>query len=45
MFLSCCGIATYRIFEGLITAAKPANKTFGDLVTLMKDHQTLKEIL
>ena len=45
MLLSCYGIATYRTFKGLITPAKPANKTFGDLVILMKNYQTLKEIL
>ena len=41
MLLSCCGIATYRIFKGLTASAKPADKTFSDLVRLMKD-QNLK---
>ena len=42
MLLSCCGFATYRIFKGLTAPAKPAEKTFSDLVSLMKDHQNPK---
>ena len=45
MLLSCCGIATYRIFKGLTAQAKPVDKTVSDLVSLMKDHQNPKRNL
>ena len=44
MFLSCCGIATYRIFKELTAPAKSAKKKFSELVGLMKDQKTRKEI-
>ena len=42
MLLCCCESATYRIFKGLAAPAKPADKTFSDLVSLIKDHQNPK---
>ena len=42
MFLSCCGIATYRIFKGITAPAKSTDKKFSALVALMKDHQKSK---
>ena len=44
MLLSCCGIATYRIFKELTAAAKSTKKKFSELVGLMKDQKTQKEI-
>ena len=43
----CClvVITTYRILKGLTGPSKPADKTFSDLVSLMKDHQNLKKTL
>lgn len=42
ILLSSCGINTYRLFKGLTAPAKPADKTFQELVTLMKNHQNPK---
>ena len=44
MFLCCCGIATYRIFKELTAPAKSTKKNFSELVGLMKDQKTRKEI-
>ena len=44
MLLSCCGIATYRIFKELTAAAKSTKKKFSELVGLMKDQKSRKEI-
>ena len=42
MLLSCCGIAVYRIFKEVSEPAKPTDKTFSDLVSLIKDYQNPK---
>ena len=44
MLLSCCGIATYKTFKELTAAAKSTKKKFSELVGLMKDQKTQKEI-
>ena len=44
MLLSCCGIATYIIFKELRAAAKSTKKKFSELVGLIKDQKTRKEI-
>ena len=44
MLLSCCGIATYKTFKELTAAAESTKKKFSELVGLMKDQKTQKEI-
>ena len=45
LLLSCCRIATYRIFKVVTAPKKPADKTFSNLVSLMEDHQNPKRNL
>ena len=40
-----CGIETYRLFKGLTAPAKPVEKTFDELVTLMKNHENLEKVI
>ena len=42
MLLSCCRIASYRIFKRLAAPAKSADKTLSELVSLIKNHQNPK---
>ena len=37
ILLTSCGIDMYRLFKGLTAPAKPIEKTFVELVTLMTD--------
>ena len=38
ILLSFCGAATYQLIRNLVAPNKPTEKTFSDLVTLVKDH-------
>ena len=40
--LTSCGIETHRLFKGLTAPAKPVEKTFDELVTLMTNHENPK---
>ena len=42
ILLTSCGIGTHQLFKGLTTPAKPVEKTFDELVTLMANHQNPK---
>ena len=44
ILLTSRGIECYRLFKELTTPRKPVDKTFIDLVTLMKTMRALKEI-
>ena len=37
-FLSVCGASTYQLIQSVVSPAEPTEKTFEQLVTLMKDH-------
>ena len=39
ILLSSCGAETYHLFRGLCSPGKPADKTFDELCSLMKNHQ------
>ena len=38
ILLSVCGASTYQLIRNLLTPAKPTDKTFAQLVALVKDH-------
>ena len=38
VLLSCCGATTYQLIRGLVMPAKPIDKSFDELVTVMKEH-------
>ena len=40
ILLSVCGATTYQLIRNLVAPAKPVDKSFSELVTLVKDHQT-----
>ena len=42
ILLTSCGIGTHQLFKGLTAPAKPVEKTFDELVTLMANHQNPK---
>ena len=39
ILLSVCGPATYQLIRNLVSPAKPTDKTFAELVALVKEHQ------
>lgn len=39
ILLSVCGPATYQLIRNLVAPAKPTDKTFAQLVALVKEHQ------
>ena len=39
ILLSCCGPPTYHLIRNLVAPEKPTDKTFEQLVELMRDHQ------
>ena len=38
--MSVCGATTYQLIRNLVAPAKPVDKSFRELVTLVKDHHT-----
>ena len=42
ILLTFCGMETYQLFKGLTAPAKPVEKTFNELVTLMINHENPK---
>ena len=42
ILLTSCGIEMHRLFKGLTAPAKPVEKTFDELVTLMTNHENPK---
>ena len=38
ILLSICGPTTYQLIHNLFAPAKPTNKTYKDIITLVKDH-------
>ena len=42
ILLSTVGVETYKIFKGLEAPVKPKEKSYGELVKLMKNHQNRK---
>lgn len=40
ILLSVCGATTYQLIRNLVAPAKPVDKSFSELVTLVKDHHT-----
>ena len=42
ILLAVCGPATYQLVRNLVTPAKPMEKTFAQLVKLVKDHHVPK---
>ena len=42
ILLTSCGTGTHQLFKGLTAPAKPVEKTFDELVTLMANHQNPK---
>ena len=42
ILLSACGIATYRLIKNLMAPVNPAEKTFAQLVKLVRDHHNPK---
>ena len=38
ILLSVCGAATYRMIKSIVAPAKPADKTFAQLVQALDDH-------
>ena len=40
ILLSVCGATTYQLMRNLVAPGKPAEKSFGELVTLVKEHLT-----
>ena len=40
--MSVCGKKTYKLMRNLCAPEKPGDKTFDDLVKLVKDHQNPK---
>ena len=37
--VSACGPATYQLIRNLVSPAKPTDKTFAELVSLVQEHQ------
>lgn len=40
ILLSVCGASTYRLIRSLVAPGKPTDKTFEEIVTLLKNHYT-----
>ena len=40
ILLSVCGATTYQLIRNLVAPAKPVDKSFRELVTLVKEHHT-----
>ena len=38
ILLSSCGALTYQLIRNLVVPGKPTDKTFAEIVTLMRDH-------
>ena len=42
ILLTCCGLDTYQLIKSLLAPAKPTDKSFQELVQLVKDHHEPK---
>ena len=38
VLVSICGTSTYQLTRSVVSPAKPTEKTFGELVTLLREH-------
>ena len=38
ILLSACGASTYQLIRNLVSPGKPTDKSFDEIVTLVKDH-------
>ena len=40
ILLSVCGASTYQLIRNLVAPAKPTDKSFAEIVTLVQEHHT-----
>ena len=41
VLLSSCGVKTYKLIRNLVSPGKPTDKTFAELLNIMKNHATV----